>query len=119
MERLTVYPAKIVEGVVQINQGNGFLPASDALKLSQGEADSQGYVVIGEALALYFVNTQPDLQAQINKLVELCGELIKVCDTSDWLIAATGGVAGLSVNLQSIKPAFEQLKSDFEQYKLK
>lgn len=75
MERLTVQQARITDGVLEINQAGEFKPADDVLQLSQGEADSTGLVVIGEAIAFYIVNTQPDLQSIIDQLIDVCSQV--------------------------------------------
>lgn len=118
MERLTLYAARVVDGVVQIEQGGEFLPAEDVIIQGQGLADSSGYAVIGEAIALYFVNTQPDLQETIDQLIAVTSEIINVLD-AQFLIGANTPVFGQNVDLQAIKPAIESIKTDLENLELK
>ena len=65
--------ARIVEGVVEIEQGGKWVTASDVVKMSQGDADSDGHVLVGGVIALYVVNTQPDLQELYDKVADLAG----------------------------------------------
>lgn len=80
MERLAMYAARVVAGVVEIDQNGEFKPANDVIIQGQGLGDSSGFVVIGEAIALYFVNTQPDLAQVIEKIVEAIDETIAIAD---------------------------------------
>ena len=85
MERLTVFSARINGGVVEIEQGGECLPADDVLKLVAGVGDSDGFALIGQTLALYFANTQPNTQELIDKLVEVIDETIAICNENGGL----------------------------------
>ena len=80
MERLAMYAARVVAGVVEIDQDGDFKPADDVLLLSAGAGDSSGFVVIGEAIALYFVNTQPNLAEVIAKIIEALDQTIQIAN---------------------------------------
>ena len=144
MERLALYPARVVEGapaegetepslIVEIQQGGEWKPSSDSITLSQADADSTGFVIIGENLSLYIVNTQPDLQYTINKLIETteqliatCEQLTAVCNISTWVIAATGNVFGVNpeavaigAQVEAISAEVDTIKTDLTEFKLK
>lgn len=94
MERTIVRAARVVDGVVEIQQDDEtYAKASDALLISQGEADSTGHVILGEQFTLYFVNTQPDLELVIVKLTEICDQLITI-GQNQYVIAADANVFG-------------------------
>lgn len=116
MERAIIQPARIQSGKVEIKQGEEWYLAEDVTTLSQGNSDSQGFAVIGDSVAVYIVNTQPDLQTTINQLVAVCDQLISIGD-SQYIIGATGAAFGTP--LKSVSESSKQIKKQLEDLKLR
>ena len=93
---------------------NGLNP-SDVKIICNGEADSSGFVIFGKDTAIYIVNTQPDLKDTIDKLVEVCDQIIEISKTQ----LALGGTG--SVPLMPFAPIgskVEAIKKELEDKKL-
>ena len=96
-ERVKIQQARITGGVVEIKQGGEWLQATDAFFLSEGATDSEGAILIGETLALYLTNTQPDAQLIIDKL----GELTELMVTLGNSVAVVGSPINAAVALEA------------------
>ena len=81
MERVNIHDARVTAGVVEILQGADWLPAPDAVLMSEGAADSAGKAVIGENFAVYIVDTQPDLQHLIDLVTDLTDAVLGMTNT--------------------------------------
>lgn len=108
-----MYSARVKAGVVEIEQGGEFKPADDVLLLSAGAGDSAGYVVIGEAIALYFANTQPDLAQVIEKIVEAIDQTIAIANQLVVKVPTSPPVildAAAAAELEIIKTELENIQ---------
>ena len=116
MERAIIQPARIKDGKVEINQGDEWHLADDVTALSQGNADSSGFAVIGQGVTVYIVNTQPDLQATIDQLVAVCDQLVTI-GNSQYMTGATGAV--FTMPLKPVAESAQQIKQQLEELKLR
>ena len=71
----------MVSGSVEILQGDEWHHAPDVVLTSEGTADSEGQVFIGESFAVYVINTQPDLQHLINLVTDLADAVLGMTNT--------------------------------------
>lgn len=71
MQRVIIKDAKVVGGVVQVEQDGVYRAATDVQLMSEGATDSSGKCLIGADFAVYIVDTQPDVQLLIDKVTEL------------------------------------------------
>lgn len=113
MERLNLVNAKIEESELYILQGGEYVPANDVLKLVQGLGDSQGFALVGEALAVYFANTQGDTQTVITKLVEAIDQVIAIANTAVVKTPNTPAVPlspEAAAELETIKAELQEVK---------
>lgn len=117
MERIRQVPAKVVDGVVQIKMGEEFFPASDVLLNSQGLADSEGFVLIGQESTRYITNTQVDAAFMLQKVIEVVNNLISVCESSGYAIP-TSGTAQIP-GLVSIGSELRSINQELQEYKLR
>jgi hypothetical protein len=58
MDRVTIQPAKVVDGVVEILQGGEYIQAPDVENMGAGQADTKGYDLISEKGAENKTKTQ-------------------------------------------------------------
>lgn len=70
MESVIIQAARVVLGVVEVQQGDTWLPVPDVDLMASGGVDSTGRIVIGESVAVYLVDTQPDTQLMLDKIIE-------------------------------------------------
>jgi hypothetical protein len=103
--------AKIENGKLLIDNKE----AIDVTLLNQGQADSQGYVLIDNEKAIYMINTQPDLQTSIDKLIAVCGQFTAICNT-ELMLGGTGSAPLKPFSGQG--KAVDGIKKELEEFKL-
>lgn len=113
MERMKLEAARIVEGIVEIQQGGKWLPAADAIPLSNAVADSEGQILIGDDIALYIVNTQPDLQQLFDAVEALAAQVSALAITP-----VAPPVSPVPLN-PIVAEAVDEIKDAVSEYELK
>ena len=113
MERLVLYVAKVEDGVVKIEQDGVFLPADDIIINGAGAENSTGYAVLGEAISLYLVNTQPNTQQLIDNAIQAVTETIAIANQLVVKTPSSPPVildAVAAANLETVKTQLENIK---------
>jgi hypothetical protein len=112
MDRVTIQPAKVVDGVVEILQGGEYIQAPDVVILGAGQADSIGFVLISENGAEYITNTQVDAAFMLEKMSEICDKIIDIGNTTTFAIPSVGIAPNLE--LQAVAVTTQTLKESIE-----
>jgi hypothetical protein len=116
MERLKIQPARVKNGVIEIEQGGEFLPAEDGILISAGQADSIGFVIIGINSCRYISNTQIDAAYMLETMAAICEQLAAVGNTITFAIPSVG--VAPNIELVAIAVEVNALKLQIEAKKL-
>lgn len=118
MNNTRVLIARVVGGIVEINQDGEYYPADDVLMLNNGAADSTGIVIINDTTARYMTNTQLDTAYILNELISVIDSVIDVTSSNAYLIAANTPVYGQIASFAAITTALETIKTGIEEHQI-
>ncbi|KIP71408.1 hypothetical protein SN11_16860 [Vibrio harveyi] len=115
--------ARIREQQVEVDVGETTYYPNDVINITAGEADSDGFLLMGEQFSLYITNTQLDAQIIIDKAIGIAEEAISVA-SQKVVVSVSGGsgspaVGTIRVLDESAKSKLENLKSELEEIKLR
>lgn len=115
--------AKISDGKLEVEIDGETHKPDDVINVSAGEADSEGFLIMGEEFSIYITNTQLDAQTIIDKAIGIAEQAISIASQSV-VVSVSGGsgspAVGTSRTLDAdAKSELENLKSDLEELKLR
>ncbi|MGT9848781.1 hypothetical protein ACVSD9_07945 [Vibrio parahaemolyticus] len=115
--------AIISDGKLEVEIDGKTDQPNDVINVSAGEADSEGFLIMGEEFSIYITNTQLDAQAIIDKAIGIAEQAISIAG-QNVVVSVTGGsgspaVGEVRVLDEGAKSQLEQLKSDLEDLKLR
>ncbi|ELZ7198869.1 hypothetical protein U0N67_002696 [Vibrio parahaemolyticus] len=96
--------------------GKTFTP-NDVINISEGQADSEGFLLMGDEFSVYLTNTQPDTAALVQEAISLAEQSIKIAETQV-ITLVTGDVSietgklaeAQAEEIENIKKRLEDLK---------
>ena len=109
---MIIKQAQIKDGKLSIDG----VEVDDITLMSRGAGDSSGQVIIGDGIALYLVDTQPDLQYIMNQLSDVCDQLKTIGD-NQYVTGANGQVMGTP--LKSVSSKASDIKNKIKDLKLR
>lgn len=115
--------AKIKDGQLQVVIGDKTLTPTDVINVSQGQADSEGFLIMGSEFSIYITNTQLDAQFIVDKAIDTVSEAISMAG-QNVVVSVSGGsgspAVGTTQPLDSgAKGNLEGIKQELEEYKLR
>lgn len=110
--------ARVVGGIVEIQQDGEYSPADDVLMLNNGAEDSEGIVIINGLVSRYMTNTQLDTAFILNNLLGVVEEAIKLSSSAAYLITANTPVYGKIAAFAPVTASLEQIKAEIEGHKI-
>ncbi|CAH1521258.1 Whole genome shotgun sequence [Vibrio owensii] len=115
--------AKIIEAQVEVQIDGKTLKPNDVINVSAGQADSEGYLIMGDEFSIYITNTQTDAQITIDKLIELTEQAISMAG-QNVVVSVSGGSGSPAVGQTqpldaSAKSEIERIKQELEEIKLR
>ncbi|EOG7701790.1 hypothetical protein ACLINR_001277 [Vibrio parahaemolyticus] len=115
--------AIISDGKLEVEIDGKTYQPNDVINVSAGEADSEGFLIMGEEFSIYITNTQLDAQTIIDKAIGIAEQAISITG-QNVVVSVTGGsgspaVGEVRVLDEGAKSQLEQLKSDLEDLKLR
>ncbi|EPW6724479.1 hypothetical protein ACWONS_003505 [Vibrio parahaemolyticus] len=107
--------------IVEVD-GETFTP-DDVINVSQGQENSEGFLIMGDEFSIYITNTQLDAQIIIDKAIGIAEQAISIAGQSV-VVAVSGGSGSPAVGTSRVldeaaKSQLDQLKSDLEELKLR
>lgn len=106
-----IAPAKLVGGKVYVNQYERWVEAPDVIPIVLGEADSIGFVLIGEEQTRYITETQTDMAFLLQEAKKVLAELTALSNQviaitrAQYIISADNAQWGVNNNLTPIGDA--------------
>ncbi|MGD1335031.1 hypothetical protein ACP6H1_21690 [Vibrio harveyi] len=115
--------AKIKDGQLEVTINEETLKPDDVINVSQGQEDSDGFLIMGDSFSIYITNTQLDAQIIINKAIGLAEQAISMAGQSV-VVSVSGGsgspAVGTTQPLDSgAKSKLENIKKELEELKLR
>lgn len=117
MERMRKLIARVREGVVEIQQGEAWVPASDVVILGAGQADSEGFALVGQSVTHYITDTQVDAAYLLAKIADLGDKIAALGDVNTWAIPSVG--TAVNAQAQQIGQGAKMLADEAREYKLR
>lgn len=79
---MKIYECEVSAGVATITDENGEpVVIPDAVFNSQGVKESKGQLIVSGEMAIYVVNTQPDLVEIVGKIGDVLDQIKAIADT--------------------------------------
>lgn len=106
-----IAPAKLVGGKVYVNQYERWVEAPDVIPIVLGQADSIGFVLIGEEQTRYITETQTDAAFLLQEAKKVLAELTALSNQviaitrAQYIISADNAQWGVNNNLTPIGDA--------------
>ncbi|ALR91319.1 hypothetical protein [Vibrio alginolyticus] len=115
--------AKIANGALDVSVDGELFQPNDVINISAGEADSEGFLIMGEEFSIYITNTQLDAQTIIDKAIGIAEQAISIAGQSV-VVSVTGGSGSPAIGTTQTldagaKSQLETLKSELEELKLR
>ncbi|EPS5918249.1 hypothetical protein ACVGAB_000839 [Vibrio parahaemolyticus] len=115
--------AKIKDGQLEVTINEETLKPDDVINVSQGQEDSDGFLIMGDSFSIYITNTQLDAQTIIDKAIGIAEQAISIAG-QNVVVSVTGGSGSPAVGETRVldegaKSQLDQLKSDLEDLKLR
>ncbi|EGR2274506.1 hypothetical protein D1216_23175 [Vibrio parahaemolyticus] len=115
--------ARISDGKLEVEIDGETYQPNDVINVSAGEADSEGFLIMGEEFSIYITNTQLDAQTIIDKAIGIAEQATSIAG-QNVVVSVTGGsgspaVGEVRVLDEGSKSQLEQLKSDLQDLKLR
>ena len=114
-ERVKIVLARVVEGSVEILQGDTYANAPDVIPTTSQQSNSEGVVIIGATTAIYLTNGSADLQTIIEYIIE---GLEIALETTQIKVMKTPGDAALPVQLDALgETKYKSLIDKWKEFK--
>ncbi|MHA2782604.1 hypothetical protein [Vibrio harveyi] len=115
--------ARIRDQQVEVDIGENTYKPNDVINITAGQADSDGYLIMGADFSLYITNTQLDAQTTIDKAIGIAEEAISIA-SQNVVVSVSGGsgspaVGQIRVLDESAKSKLEDLKKELEEIQLR
>lgn len=117
MERVRIVIARVRDGVVEIQQGEPFVRADDVVILGAGQADSDGFVLVGESVCRYLTDTQVDMAFMVARLGELANQVANMGEVNTFAIPSVGMAA--NAQMQAIGAEARALADALQEYEIR
>lgn len=119
MERVRILIGRVVEGKVEIQQGEAWVPAPDVVILGAGAGDSTGFVLVGQSVTHYITNTQVDAGYMLAKMADIADKIADLGAVNSWVVSADNQVRGTNPEASAIGQQAAAIADELREYKLK